>query len=300
MKHAVYSDVTQPGASVPRLIVDKLADFDASLQTKVKVPPERIVEFLCCSDVDLEQQIRIAVRVERRLKALLNRVERESASVGEYLDALDLRVFSRDHDWRGIVGEVAKRSPDSDVLKGLVLRRYLEYLRFRKQLLSFILERRFKRPHSKVEELQLRDSGEFNSDQADLKETDIFQRPARLLHSMASDKFVRLPKDETVAVSLGTAKPMTLFLASHRFALFLMDGELRLEDENGVSYFLAHGNSTIGRHGKNDVVIDFDFKEISRYHLIVAWHGGEVAQLTDISTLGTFALPECLNARARG
>ena len=45
----------------------------------------------------------------------------------------------------------------------------------------------------------------------------------------------------------------------------------------------------------NDVVVDAQYREISRRHLIVETDGLEVIRLTDISSLGTSVPHEFLN-----
>lgn len=296
-------DLTLPGRRCESMVAGDLEEFRKSLEARTRVPPERILEFLAMSDVELIQQSRVIGRIERRFSGILTRVDRDSVTIAGFLRALDIRVFTRDHKWRNIIAALNQRGLDYDDYRRLALERYLEYLRFRREILMFIHRRRAERAESVPERPSEGKPRHLDTLQmtsilpGDARDTDAFKRPASQLQPMASDKFVRLPRNETVDVTLAPRELLDLFLAAHRFTLSIVGGDLQLVDEQGVTYFLPQGQRTLGRHARNDIIVDTDYREISRFHLVIEWQGGNTVQLTDISTLGTFLAPEYVAGR---
>ncbi len=118
------------------------------------------------------------------------------------------------------------------------------------------------------------------------------------------DGFGRLPKGEPVAVSLRPNEALPVVLADHKCHL-VMDGGLALLDTTGRRRALRAGKNIVGRDRQCDVVIEQDFKNVSRKHLLIETVGESLVRLTDISSLGTLVPCEYLasgdaRARARG
>ena len=113
--------------------------------------------------------------------------------------------------------------------------------------------------------------------------------------------FDRLPKGEPVAIMLRPNEALPVVLADHKCHL-VMDGGLALLDTSGQRRALGAGRNIVGRDQQCDVVIDRDFKNVSRKHLLIETDGESLVRLTDISSLGTWVPCECLaagEARAR-
>ncbi len=274
------------------LLGQNLQAFEENLSQRTKVPPERIVEFLSCSNAELEQQARVIEEVERRFATLLERCEEEPERIGPYMRALDPKAFSRDHEWRNLVHELSREGPRFQEHKRMALTKYLEYLSFRKELLNFICSRR-KQP-TQVGKFLDSDVAKVlepaeESHVGALKETDAFGMTRVVAMPMASDKYVRLPEKESVRFKLREGESLELFLAAHRFEVHVEGEELRLVDERGVAHRLPEGRSSVGRHIDNDVMLDSRYQEISRFHLIIERPDPESLRLTDISSFGTFA-----------
>jgi hypothetical protein len=133
-------------------------------------------------------------------------------------------------------------------------------------------------------------------DGADPRETDLFDRPARLMQPMVADNLKRLPNNRTVDVTVpDDGVGLRVYLASHRFLLRVTRNHIQLEDDSGRVHLLYEGTSSVGRHTENDLVVDPGYTEVSRFHLLIDWDGGDVVSLTDTSTLGTFVEPRALS-----
>ena len=86
---------------------------------------------------------------------------------------------------------------------------------------------------------------------------------------------------------------MELVLSRHRFRL--MGGKtFRLQDGSGSAYELHPGKNFVGRQAGNDVVVEAEYRAVSRRHLIVEPIGENTALLTDLSSHGTFVPPQCV------
>lgn len=67
-----------------------------------------------------------------------------------------------------------------------------------------------------------------------------------------------------------------------------------LVDQNGVTYMLKAGRNMIGRHPEGDVVIDPNFSDVSRAHVILEWDGAGLERLIDFSSRGTYVHRDAL------
>ncbi len=284
------SEASQGRDQLESVLGTSLQAFEDNLSQRTKVPPERIVEFLACSNAELEQQARVIEEVERRFTILLDRCEKEPDNLGPFMRALDPKAFSRDHDWRSLVLALSRQGGGYETYKRVALTKYLEYLSFRKELLNFICSRRKQSGQAGrlAKDVGKALGGPDQRSAASLKQTDAFGMTRVAAMPMASDKYVRLPDKETVRLALRKGESLLLFLASHRFELKAQADELALVDERGVSHYLPAGRSSIGRHIDNDVMLDARYQEISRFHLIIERDEPPTLRLTDISSFGTF------------
>ena len=113
------SEASQGGERLESVLGTSLQAFEENLSQRTKVPPERIVEFLSCSNAELEQQARVIEEVERRFAILLDRCEKEPDNLGPFMRALDPKAFSRDHDWRSLVLALSRQGPMKHILQQL-------------------------------------------------------------------------------------------------------------------------------------------------------------------------------------
>jgi len=275
-----------------------LQEFEDDLSQRTKVPPERIVEFLSCSNSELESQAQVIEDVEKRFFTLLERCEANPANIGPYMRALDPKTFSRDHGWRNLVQTLNAEAQGAEDFKRLALTKYLEYLSFRKELLHFICSRRS--TASQVHEVPvnldeaLRDPP--SAPAGALKETDAFGMTRSVCMPMASDNYVKLPDKETVEFTLGAGETMEVFLASHRFEIS-GGPDASLMDEQGMSYPLPEGRVSVGRHIDNDIMLDPRYQEVSRFHLIIDREEPDIIRLTDLSSFGSFVAANRMSRR---
>ena len=263
-------------------------DFEDWLVERTKVPAERLQEFLTWQPEMLAKEAGVVTKVLRRFANAVVRAIDDPDSADNFLQALDLKAISRDHDWRGVFSTVmAQSGNDTRPHKRAVLVSYLQYLSFRKRLVEFIHSRKL-----------------------GLEETDSFSDFTRFPRGRGAERslddaiedgtwgatppgFSRLPMGEPVALEFSDSLRVEFMLGSHLFRL-LGGRAPSLIDQNGVSYFLRNGRNMVGRHPEGDVVVDQDFGDVSRAHAVLEWRSGTAFTLTDLSSRGTFVAEDNL------
>ena len=263
----------------------ELARFTARLQDCVKVPPERLIEFLEHSALELEQESELLEQVEDRMQHILYLLDHFPDKGVRVLRDLDARMVSMDHGWRETLLDPDNHAPARLPYLRVAVQKYREYVSFRRRLARFILRRRGALQGERKEEVSPQQATAVGFR---IPETQAFDRPASGLAPMASDSGRRLPREQAVTVHLEPGRPLVVRLAGHPFRIHRQGGELHLEDENGVRYAMPPGSHTVGRSRRNQVVVDYAFSEISRTHLGIEWEGDDALRLTDLSRLGTF------------
>jgi predicted component of type VI protein secretion system len=76
-------------------------------------------------------------------------------------------------------------------------------------------------------------------------------------------------------------------MAKRRFRIEMWD-KTSFIDSHGQSTKLKEGRNLVGRALHNDVVIDPNYPEVSRNHMIVDIRDGRPVGITDLSSGGTF------------
>ena len=267
----------------------QLERYTARLGYLVKVPSARIGEFIDSSALELEQQLAVIDDVDGRLEAILHAVRSSPEQGLEAFRRLDLRIISRDHGWREILGEEQLRAREGLPFLEVALEKYIEYLHFRRRLLDFILQRRAVM-QTEGEVAAAAEARPVTSTPQDSskRETTAFDRPARGLSGMASDVYRRLPPQEACRLDIAEDAVITVVLAGHRLSIARAEEALVLTDENGTRYQLSPGTHSLGRSRRCDVMLDPALREVSRKHLIIEWDGMDGLVLVDLSQLGTF------------
>ena len=275
-------------AGVNSAAQDALADFESRLSARTKVPPHRLSEYLAWSDREVKEESQSVARVLKRFAEAVVRAMEDASTADEFLHELDLKAISRDHDWRAIFSTIRAQSSGYEGYKRAVLIKYLQYLSFRKRLLEFIYARK-----------------------AGLDETDAFTDLSMLPEMVRKQReaadgaapvgardeelsqMLRLPFGEAVEVELPTGRKLDMMMAGHMFRLLGEDPPC-LIDQNGVMYFLKPGRNMVGRHPESDVVIDPNFSDISRAHIIIDWRIGQALSIMDFSSRGTYLHADAL------
>jgi hypothetical protein len=218
----------------------------------------------------LEREREAATLIVKRFADAVAACTDKPESAHEFLQQLDLRIVTRDHDWRAIFGELAAREDVDPEHASSAIWHYLSYLCSRQDLIEFTYRNRRSLEHTA--ELRQRHEAE----------------PGRK----------RLPKGEPVVVHIPYRGELTIYLGRHPFRI--VDGyPPKLVSPTGAEVVLAHGRLLLGRHPGCDRVVGAYLSDVSRGHMYVEWNGDTRLQITDLSSQGTFVEEAGMRPAAR-
>lgn len=262
---------------------DTLGDFEFSLSSRTDVPAAKVGELVRFEPEALRREASDIREVERRFVQVLSQSLASPGTLGHLLREIDTKLFSHDHDWREIMRAVIEQSAAFEEYKKIALAKYMQYLGSRQEVLRSI----YVNKHAIGEP-----EPEPGSDR--LRETIIFDLGA-LPRAHEAPGFQRLPRGESVAVTVPPGRELQLVLSRHPFTL-VSGARPRLVDGDGRAQPLQEGRNLIGRQPDGDVVVEGGLRDVSRQHLIiVAGEEGEFT-LTDVSSHGTFVQTDALCA----
>lgn len=261
----------QPAVPVP------VNTLEAELLKRTKVPPNRVEEILAWTPQRVRREARsMSATLKRFAHAVVASMD-DPPAADVFLRTLDLRVISRDHDWRKLFEAMRRGEVEQQPRRLLV--KYLQYLSFRKELLDYIQTR----------QKGLETTEEFSA--AKELELPLPARAQRKAVTNGGREFTRLPIGEPVDCTLHDGQQIEIMLARHRFRL--VGGKPPcFVDQNGVMFFLRRGRNMVGRHPETEITVNPDFIDVSRAHLVMDWEPEGLFRLMDISTRGTFMFTE--------
>ena len=225
-------------------------------------------------------------QVEKRFADAVSRSTEDLSAIGDFYQELDPSTISQDNDWRAIMNALYGLNSSANDYRKIGLIKYLQYLAARHEVVQALYALR-QQPELVAQDLP--------HETKVFKETMLFDLTA--LAAAKEAEFSRLPKGESIDIALRANQSLTLLLAKHRFSI-VRDDEFRFIDESGKDVALRRGKNIVGRDNTSDVVVDAEYRDVSRKHLIVETGGEEVIRLTDISSLGTSIPNEYLDATA--
>jgi hypothetical protein len=251
-----------------------LVRFESKLAPFTKVPIERAQMYLTWSHDDVRREANGVARVLKRFaNAVVSAVENPQRA-RQFLRTLDLKLITRDHDWRAIFSTMRSNEASGGA--------------------DFILAKK-----QGLEETDEFDEVNLNPGDSDTSgKRPLFEVPPKVAGDIAAEQFVRLATGESVAVRLEEGEKVELKLGSHPFRLVHASPPC-LMDQNGLMYFLRPGRNMIGRHPESDVALDPDFGNVSRAHLIIERESDAMLRLMDLSSRGTFLRREALQRGRR-
>lgn len=273
-------------------VENKIRHFESRLAARTRVPAEKLSEYMGWKPEKVQSEARYVTGILKRFAAVVVKSVDDPQSVNSFLAELDLKIISRDHDWRAIFSTLRGQNPAKSSHYGrAAMIKYLQYLSFRKQLLEYIYTRRAGLEETDELAADLTHipayEGSFGEDRVQVN----------ALRSINSVHLERIPLGETVECLLERDEMLSIALARHPFELVAAH-QPYLMDSNGVTYFLQKGRNVVGRHPESDIKIDANFSTVSRAHMVLEWDGSKRFQIMDLSTRGTL-LPQCVLERAR-
>lgn len=264
-----------------------LPELLSQLSSRTKIPIHRLEEFVKWSDQELQLEIEhIRTLLKQFSWALVCALDEDG--INKFLASLDLKTLSSEYSWHAVASLLHEHDSAPEEHKQLVVFRYMQYLGVLRRLLEFTSSGRAS--HGDKEPTV--QANNRRAPLATLRQAE----PDRGLAREALDKeHVRLPLGEPVEIPLPARQELKVILAGH---IFRLAGHIppSLVDQHGVTYFLKRGKNIVGRHSQSDVVVNPDFRDVSRAHLVLDWRANNVIRITDLSLRGTYVDAQCITS----
>ena len=267
-------------------------EFEFALSARVAPPAARVAEWEDLTLFELRRMATDIRKLEHRYAEVMTAALERGRSLGRLFTKLDTKSFSSDHDWRSIFGALSEsEDPRLDSYRQVALAKYMQYLRNRQAVIQHLYTSRSTEPEAAVAHAPGAVT-QFSGDAAapqNLHETAIFDFTNQDIAAEAADSMWLLPRGESIGVTLAGNAVVDVALANYAFVVEKSaSGDLSLKDvESGVTYELRRGRNTIGRDRSCDIVVDLNYKEVSRRHLVIDCIDEHTLILVDMSSHGT-------------
>lgn len=266
------------------------AEFEFALTGRTCVPSSKIAALVDVRDEDLLKEAAAIKQAERRLAEALSGVLEDSGRINDVLKEVDLAQISNDNDWRTIISAMMAVPATYARYKKVALVKYMQYLVSRQEIVKGLhLHRQIHK------ELDSNQNDGAQDGESGLKETAIFEYATFRTASGEEIEYKRLPKGETLQISLEPEEIFTLFVARHECAIVLRN-RLVFVNADGRETSLREGKNIVGRDAGADVVMGAMLRDVSRKHLVVESEGTAIVRVTDISAHGTWVHPRYLES----
>ena len=112
-----------------------VAEFDFCLAGRTEYPASKIATLAHLSADEVKEEATRMRQIEKRFVAELGQSLETPSSVSQNLEELGHSVFSKDHDWRAIIGALNATGASHDDFKKLAPVKYFQYLSSRQDVL---------------------------------------------------------------------------------------------------------------------------------------------------------------------
>ena len=258
---------------------NSVADFDFSMTGRTSVPSRKIIEMVKFTTDQLKSEARTIKEIEKRFVSILSRSIEDTESINRAMRELDPLIFSQDHSWRQIISALNEGNEDLNPFRRLALVKYMQYLSSRQEIIKYLYSEKKKMLH---------ENNEPDSTPAEFKDTIILDNTlVEDTPEEGEQEVERMPKGEVVTVTLRPNEEIAVLLSKHRCKLTYKD-KLQFTDQAGRTYNLNRGRNVIGRDTASNIIMEPKLRDISRLHLVIESFGDNTAQLTDLSSHGTY------------
>ncbi|MEM7405209.1 MAG: FHA domain-containing protein [Pseudomonadota bacterium] len=261
-------------------------EFAFALAHRSEYPRTRVAQFESMTTVELRRAVRDIRHVEVEFSKLLSDARQSGSSMRALLADFDLRTFSSDHDWRSLFGALSQLDgARHDEFRRVAVQHYARYLASRRGVLQ---ELRIARQRDEVASARTPSYAVPAQSPPPRAERVTLDTPAGSLRGDDDAGYLRLPESDAVTLSLVDPKPLRVFLSAYPFRIERHDGRLCVVDGNSRRATpLVRGRNVVGRGKGCEVVVDNDYREVSREHLIIDVIDSGTLRVSDVSSHGT-------------
>jgi hypothetical protein len=256
-----------------------LSDFDFCMTGRTSVPSKKIIEMVKFTTDQLKNEARTIKEIEKRFVSILSKSIEDTDSINRAMRELDPLIFSQDHSWRQIIAALNAGGEELNTFRRLAMVKYMQYLSSRQEIIKYLYSEKKK---------MMQEPADAESLATEFKDTIILDNTlVESVPEKAGREVERMPKGEVITVTLKPNEEIEILLSKHRCKLAYKD-KFEFTDQAGRTYKLHKGRNVIGRDTASNIVMEPRLRDISRLHLVIENFGDNTAQLTDLSSHGTY------------
>lgn len=257
-------------------------DYDRFLSSRIDVPADCIERLAGLDSHGVQRQLRHTRRSHKNAVDILVRALETRQRLRYLWGMLDVDKVPDEQDWPSILFAVGSSDRVADSALRLTLTHYIHYLESRRDLLETL-------------------GREYRAGLASGSRP-VVPRAMRAEAAPLSSRFTtrlnqlyaRLPRRRAVNLDLNMHKEIVIYLARNRFVMKRVEGQVVLQQQDGVSYEVRPGRTMVGRSAQCDISVDSAGSDVSRQHLLIEMTVEHHLRLTDLSSRGTYLPPELL------
>jgi hypothetical protein len=260
-------------------------EYDRFLSSRIEVPADSIERLAGLDAHGVQRQLRHTRRSHKNSVDILVRALETRSRLRYLWGMLDVDKVPDEQDWPTILFAVGSNDRVSDNALRLTLTHYIHYLESRRDILE-TLGREWR--------ANSRSSGSLSPVVPHAMRADAAPPSSRRFTTRLNQLYARLPRRRAVNLDLNTHPEIIVYLARNRFTLKLVEGQVVLQQQDGVSYEVRPGRTMLGRSAQCEICLDSASADISRQHLLLEMTVNHHLRLTDLSSRGTYLPPELL------
>jgi hypothetical protein len=259
-----------------------IADFEFCMSGRTSVPSKKITDMVKFSADQLKKEAKTIKEIEKRFVGILSKSIEDTNSIDRAMRELDPVIFSQDHNWRDIISGLNKGDEELNPFRRIALVKYMQYLSARQEIIKYMYSEKKRNSNDYA------DPGEGSA----FKDTVILENtvfePLVKTDTGPNEKFERLPKGESVTITMKPGEEVDLLLSRYECKIYSKDNKIFFEDNEKRSYELDNGRSVVGRDSVSTVMMEPGLRDISRMHIVIEKFDESTVQITDLSSHGTY------------
>jgi hypothetical protein len=259
-------------------------EYDRFLSARIDVSADSIEQLAQLDGHGVQRQLRHTRRSHKNSVDILVRAMETRARLRHLWGMLDVDKVPDEHDWPSILFAAGSADRISDAALRQTLTHYIHYLESRRDILESLGRewRAGARPSGSPRPVVPR---AMRAEAAP---------PSSRFTTRLNQLYARLPRRRAVNLDLNVHKEVTVYLARNRFVLKRVEGQVMLQQQDGISYEIRPGRTMVGRSAQCEICLDSASGDISRQHLLIEMTVNHHVRLTDLSSRGTYLPPELL------
>ena len=285
---------TKPGFAVQISLAGEAREFrDPQMFAEWLAPhrepdQSRLLDAAALSAGDLRQLLESLRNAQSAFRAIRTLADESAEDCLDQLRTVHPRSITQDRQWRELLTQAADWDPDAIAFVRVLLDSYLAYLETRQRRIERLQQRR---------QVSSRRWDEVSMDMRQQAESEIERRQLERALSRLREGFARLPYNHAISINLPAGGVLRLVLGHHDFEL-VARGQSVMElvdlqkDEGGGAfrhrYLMTPGVYQVGRDKAADLVIDGEYRDVSRCHMLIDTRVPRRVEFTDLSSQGTF------------